>query len=39
MVDDEKTELVELTAGIVSAYVGKNNVHGGGSAEPDPGRA
>jgi MucR family transcriptional regulator, transcriptional regulator of exopolysaccharide biosynthesis len=26
MVDDEKTELVELTAGIVSAYVGKNSV-------------
>ena len=26
MVDDEKPELVELTAGIVSAYVGKNNV-------------
>ncbi|MFM9846545.1 MAG: MucR family transcriptional regulator [Hyphomicrobiaceae bacterium] len=26
MVDDEKSELVELTAGIVSAYVGKNNV-------------
>jgi predicted transcriptional regulator len=26
MVDDDKTELVELTAGIVSAYVGKNNV-------------